>query len=343
MAYTTINKPSEYFNTKLYTGNGSTQSITGVNFQPDWVVCKDRSAISDHLVFDILRGATNYIKTNSANPQSTISTTLTSFDADGFSIGSNGGINTNGNNYVSWNWLGGGTGVSNTNGSIASTVSANTTSGFSVVTYTGTASNGTVGHGLGAKPAMIIAKNLITNGEDWCVYHKSLGYNNVVKLNSISASLSTTTRWNAEPDTSVFNVGTVAETNGSGTSQVAYVFVEKKGYSKFGSYTGNANTDGTFIYTGFKPAWFLIKPTGGGQWFLWDNKRNPINQAQQILSPEANYAEGGGAGSAIDFLSNGIKMRNIDGGINGNGASYIYMAFAENSLVGTNGVPATAR
>ena len=164
-----INKPSEYFNTKLYTGNGSTQSLTGVNFQPDWVWCKDRSTTSENLVFDILRGATNYIKTNATSSQATISTTLTSFDADGFSIGNNGGINTNGNNYVAWNWLGGGTGASNTDGSTTSTVSANQTSGFSVVKWVGV--DTTVGHGLNAVPEMIIVKNT-DDSTHWFVYHK---------------------------------------------------------------------------------------------------------------------------------------------------------------------------
>jgi hypothetical protein len=345
MAYTTINKPSEYFNTKLYTGNGSTQSISSVGFQPDWVWLKGRSGSGrDHLLFDAIRGATNYIKSNATSAEATISSTLTSFDSDGFSIGSNSGVNTNSETFVSWNWLANGAGVSNTDGDITSTVSASTTSGFSIVKYTGTASNATVGHGLGVKPAMMIAKNLDNGSEDWCVYHKSLGYNNVLKLNSSNAILTATNRWNAEPDTNVFNVGTAAEANGSGANQIAYVFAEKKGFSKFGSYTGNGNADGTFVYTGFKPAYVLTKRTDGSYiWSITDGVRNPYNPTSLSLQTEYADAESGWSPLEVDFLSNGFKLRTSSAQKNGSGSPFIYMAFAEQPLVGTNGVPATAR
>ena len=347
MAYTTINKSSEYFNTKLYTGTGASNAITGVGFQPDFVWLKRRDSTASHALFDINRSVNKQLRTNTTGAEETVSW-LSSFDADGFTVSTteNDG-NASGGTYASWNWKANGSGVSNTDGSIASTVSANTTSGFSIVTYTGTASNATVGHGLGAKPAMIIAKNLTTNGEDWVVYHKSLGgYQYYLKLNGTTAVLTNTNRWNAEPDTSVFNVGAVGETNGSGTSQVAYVFVEKKGYSKFGSYTGNGNADGTFVYTGFKPAFVIQKHYSGAAtegWQMWDVKRNPSNLTDLNLMANASGAEFTAAARAIDILSNGFKCRGADNSGNASGQGYIYMAFAENPLVGTNGVPATAR
>jgi hypothetical protein len=336
MAYTTINKPSEYFNTKLYTGNGSTQSLTGVNFQPDWVWCKDRSTTSENLVFDILRGATNYIKTNATSSQATISTTLTSFDADGFSIGNNGGINTNGNNYVAWNWLGGGTGASNTDGSTTSTVSANQTSGFSVVKWVGV--DTTVGHGLNAVPEMIIVKNT-DDATNWFVYHKTLGNNKYLNLNLTSAETTSSSQWNStSPTSSVFTVGS----GFNNANYIAYVFAPKKGFSKFGSYTGNGSTDGTFVYTGFKPALLIRKRTdASNDWYINDNKRAGYNPQNDYLFPNTTQAES--ALQRFDFLSNGFKIRTTDGGDNASGGTYIYMAFAEEPLVGTNNIPATAR
>jgi hypothetical protein len=336
MAYTTINKPSEYFNTKLYTGNGSTQSLTGVNFQPDWVWCKDRSTTSENLVFDILRGATNYIKTNATSSQATISTTLTSFDADGFSIGNNGGINTNGNNYVAWNWLGGGTGASNTDGSTTSTVSANQTSGFSVVKWVGV--DTTVGHGLNAVPEMIIVKNT-DDATNWFVYHKTLGNNKYLNLNLSSAETTSSSQWNStSPTSSVFTVGS----GFNNANYIAYVFAPKKGFSKFGSYTGNGSADGTFVYTGFKPALLIRKRTdASNDWYINDNKRAGYNPQNDYLFPNTTQAES--ALQRFDFLSNGFKIRTTDGGDNASGGTYIYMAFAEEPLVGTNNIPATAR
>jgi hypothetical protein len=345
MAYTTINKPSEYFNTKLYTGNGSTQSITGVNFQPDWVWCKDRSTTSENLVFDILRGATNYIKTNATSSQATISTTLTSFDADGFSIGNNGGINTNGNNYVAWNWLGGGTGVSNTDGDITSTVSANQTAGFSISTFTVSGSgNIGVGHGLGAKPKVVITKST-SNDTNWNVYHEDTSAspeNDYLYLNATDAKASSTDVWGDGMTTNTFGLGVDIGVS-VGRSYVAYCFAEKKGFSKFGSYNGNGNADGTFVYTGFKPAFIMVKGyAGSDDWIMMDNKRSGYNSENEYLDANNNSAESDGSGN-IDFLSNGFKIRSTFSSLNYVTGSYIYMAFAENPLVGTNGVPATAR
>jgi hypothetical protein len=348
MAYTTINKSSEYFNTKLYTGNGSTQSITGVGFQPDMVWTKIRNGVYDHNIFDVIRGVTKDIRPNNSNTEGTQSGGLTSFDSDGYSLGSWVPVNESSSSYVSWNWKANGSGVSNTDGSITSTVSANTTSGFSVVNYTGTASNATVGHGLGAKPAMIIAKNLITNGEDWAIYHKSLGgYQYYLKFGT-TVALTNTNRWNAEPDTSVFNVGAVAETNGSGANQIAYVFAEKKGFSKCGIYSGNASSSSPpFIYTGFKPSFIMVKiaSTGGvdtGGWVMYDNQRYPNNLSNSPVL-FANFSEAESDGYNLEMFSNGFRFNSTSVTVNGSGNTYIYYAVAEQPLVGTNGVPATAR
>ena len=351
MAYTDIDKPSDYFNTVLYTGNGSTQSITGVGFQPDWVWLKQRNTTRSHWLFDIVRGATERLHSDDTNAEATESTTLTSFDSDGFTLGSGTGVNQSSGTYASWNWLADNTsGSSNTDGSITSTVSANTTSGFSIVSYTGNGIAGaTIGHGLGTTPGMIITKTRNTT-QPWRVYHKGVDasapedYGMI--LNDSSARDNDNTAWNdTAPTSSVFSVGTSANTNGSGNTFIAYCFAEKKGFSKFGSYTGNGSTDGTFVYTGFKPAWFLVKQSSasGQHWYLFDNKRDTFNAVTRQLYPSLSNAESNDTGSPIDFTSNGVKIRNTSGHDNTSGATYIYMAFAENPLVGTNNIPATAR
>jgi len=348
MAYTTIKKPSDYFNTKLYTGNGSTQSITGVGFQPDFTWIKSRSSGSWHHVGDVLRGADKRLQTNSTNAESTATTGITSWDSDGFSLGSNGDTNSNTNNFASWNWLADNTsGSSNTDGSITSTVSANTTAGFSIVSYTGTGSASTIGHGLGAVPRMIIVKNR-DDADSWVVQHGSLGAGKALNLDSTGAVQTYDPYWNGtEPTTSVFSIGTDGRTNGSSEDFIGYCFAEKKGFSKFGSYVGNNNADGNFVYLGFKPAFVIAKntTTAGYSWELFDNKRNTTdgvgNVIQKRLFPDSSAAEGGTSSTDyIDFLSNGFKIRKA-GDTNASGDTYIYMAFAEEPLVGDN--PATAR
>jgi len=335
-----INKPNEYFNTVLYTGNGSTQSVTGVNFQPDLVWIKKRSATSDHMWHDIARGVTNAIRSNTTGAENSQSNYLTAFDSDGFTVGSSNDVNTNGSTFASWNWLASNTTVSNTVGDINSTVSVNTTSGFSIVSFTGTGSTATVGHGLGATPKMIIVKNRSVV-ETWRPYHVALGGGQALALNDVNATDTDAAYWsNTNPTSSVFTVGTTPGTNGSGNSMIAYCFAEVKGFSKIGSYTGNGNADGTFIYTGFKPAWVLVKRTDSANaWHLFDNKRNTFNPNDKGLFPNTSDTEN--TGNQIDFLSNGIKFYSADGGYNGSGGSYIYMAFAAEPLVGDN--PATAR
>ena len=342
MAYTTIDKPTDYFNTKLYTGNGSTQSITGVGFQPDWVWIKQRSIAQNHLLFDSLRGATKWLESNNSGAEQTYAPMLTSFDSNGFSVGNSGDINGSGVTLVSWNWLAGGTASSNSNGSITSSVSANTTAGFSIVSWTGTGSNATVGHGLGAVPKMYIVKDRDASS-NWNSYHVALSDNNkVVKLNTTDAETQSGSWNNTAPTSSVFSLGTSSTINASGNDFIAYCFAEKKGYSKFGSYEANNNTDGPFVYTGFKPSLLILKAIDQtGNWFIFDNKRDTDNAVSQILYPDLSSSED--SASVLDFVSNGVKIRNSgSGGINHSG-TYIYMAFAENPFVTSKGIPGTAR
>jgi hypothetical protein len=466
-----INKPGEYFNTVLYTGNGSTQSITGVGFKPDWIWLKERSSTGNHKINDVIRGTTKYLSSNLANAEDTTGSGIQSYDSDGFSISNATDINDNTVTYAAWNWLaagstpsktytvkvvddsgnkyrfddfgtsavtleiseggtytfdqsdssnsghplrfsttsdgthGGGseytTGVttngtpgsagaytritvaasaptlyyyctnhsgmggtantpttnsfSNFDGSIQSNISPNTIAGFSIVSYTGTGANATLGHGLGVTPKMIIFKK--RNGApNWSVYHTSIGATKYLELNTTAASQTATDRFNdTEPTSSVFSVGTENQTNASSGTYIAYCFAEKKGFSKFGSYTGNGSSNGTFVYTGFKPAFLIMKRTNsaGTGWIIKDNKRSGTAALQnfgqmnpnQTENPSANTnnAENKASAYAVDILSNGFKFRGTGTQINESGSTYIYMAFAEEPLVGTNNIPATAR
>ena len=349
MAYSSITKPSDYFNTKLYTGNGSTQNITGVGFQPDWTWIKNRDRTDYHILVDAVRGAPKEMYSNLSNAEYSNSNGLTAFGSDGFSVGSANDVNYNSSNLASWNWKANGSGSANTDGTISSTVSASATSGFSIVKYTGNATAGaTVGHGLGAVPKMIIVKK--TNAaKDWNVYHVGMGATKGMYLNLTNAE-QTHTNWNnTTPTSSVFSIGSDDQVNGSGQTYIAYCFAEKTGYSKFGSYTGNGSTDGTFIYTGFKPAFVLTKSTSNAvNWQIQDNKTAPTNLMTNKLFANTNAAQDTGSENTVDFLSNGFKPRGTGSSenINGSGYSYIYMAFAAEPLVansGANGVPATAR
>jgi len=350
MAYTTINKSTDYFNTVLYTGDGaSTHQITGVGFQPDWNWHKIRNDTDWHMVNDAVRGANYAIYPNATNAQGNVPTGLKSFDSDGFTVGSLNDSNQNNGTFVSWNWKANGAGSANTDGSISSTVSVNTTSGFSIVKYvgTGSGSNSTVGHGLGVTPSIIIVKSL-DSVTDWVVWNKDLPSqtNNYLRLNTNQAIGTTTNYWNSSaPTNQVFGVSPDGYNNNkSGEDTIAYCFAEKQGYSKFGSYVGNGNADGTFVYTGFKPAFVMIKNTSAtGVWRMWDNKRDVDNPNTANFQANASNAEYNDPAVAIDFLSNGFKPRSTDSSYNGSGATYIYMAFAEAPLVGSNNVPCTAR
>jgi len=345
MAYTDIDKSDDYFNTVLYTGNASSRSITGVNFQPDWVWIKRRSTGDAHYLFDNVRTATKYISSNNTDAEITNANTLTSFDSDGFSLGTVNETNKSGETFVSWNWLASNTTASNTDGSITSTVSANTTSGVSIVKFTGTGSTATVGHGLGVAPDWYVVKRYNGgSGGQWNAYHSSLGATKYMLLNSTSGSFTSGTRWNnTEPTSSVFTVNTSGDVNNSGDLHVAYCFAEKKGFSKFGSYTGNGSTNGPFIYTGFKPAWVIAKRTNStGSWRTWDNKREGYNGDNAFVYANLSNAEESD-GTLVDLLSNGFKWRGSSADMNGSGSSYIYLAFAENPFVTSTGIAGTAR
>ena len=345
MAYISF-QPNDYFNTKLYTGTGAENAVTGVGFQPDWTWIKNASSGSnyDHTLYDAVRGATKQLYSNQTNGQYTEAQGLKSFDSDGFTNGTDAKGNSNGSTLVSWNWKANGQGSSNTDGTINTTyTSANTTSGFSISQYTGTGSAATIGHGLGAVPKMIIVKRTNTTG-GWTVYHSSVGNTKYLYLNTTAAEDTASSIWNnTSPTSSVFTVGTDGEVNGSGSTYIAYCFAEKKGFSKFGSYTGNSSTDGTFVYTGFKPAFLIQKRSDTtANWNLYDNKRSTSggsNVIDDLFYVDASNAEV--SHTSVDFLSNGFKFRSSDGAIN-TGAN-IYMAFAEEPLVSSNGVAATAR
>jgi len=343
MAYTTIKKPSDYFNTKLYTGNGSAGNAqTGVGFQPDWVWIKNRDVAYWHQTFDAVRGASSgtlYTNETSAEDYGG-GNLLASFDSDGFTVNSNDGCNGNGEDLVAWNWLGANGTSANTDGSISSTVSANTTSGFSIVSYTGNGTSGaTIGHSLAVKPSMIIVKSRDA-AQHWRIYHSSLGATKMIRLSSDTGEITSSGEWNnTEPTNSLFTVGSDGSVNANTEGFIAYCFAEKKGFSKFGSYTGNGNADGTFVYTGFSPSFVMLKRTNTtGSWTMYDNKRHTYNPNGEYLLANTNGASVDF--NNVDFLSNGFKLRDASFN-NGSGDTIIYMCFAEAPLVGDN--PCTAR
>ena len=350
MAYTSIDDPAQYFNTVIYTGDGGSNRSVTVDFQPDWVWIKERNGTNDQTLFDSVRGATKRLRANATEAEDTQANQLKSFDSDGFTLGSLSAVNSNGQNYVSWNWLAGGSASSNSDGSITSSVSASTTSGFSIVSWTGTGSTGTLGHGLGVTPQMIIVKKRDTSGTDWITFGSVLGGtvgSEFIKLNFVNAKTTgLNTSWfnQTAPTSSVFTVGTQSDLNGSSATYIAYCFVEKKGYSKIGSFTGNGDNDGPFVYTGFRPAWIISKRTdnsSGGEWNILDNKRDTFNVADAKL--EANNSDAEESDEMYDILSNGFKITKGDGNINASGGTYIFMAFAESPFVNSNGIPTNAR
>jgi hypothetical protein len=356
MAYTTIDDPSAYFHTQLYTGNGSadrdiTNDANAGDFKPDFLWIKTRSLSgNNHHLFNSSVGMPNHVSSDTIYQEATATNKATAFNTDGFRVQTHSSVNQSSATYVAWQWkANGGTASSNTDGDITSSVQVNTTAGFSIVTYTGNgnASAQTVGHGLGAECKLVLLRSRSINDESWRVFHESVsqsGGGNLF-LNGTSALDTSDPARITSTNTTTFTLdgyhSTYDALNENSQTYLAYCFAEKKGYSKFGSYTGNNSTDGAFVYTGFKPAWILFKQTENtGGWTMKDNKRSPENPADERLLADDDPAESTGAD--IDFLSNGFKCRSQSNAVN-EVQNYIYMAFAEHPFVSSKGVPVTAR
>ena len=325
MAYTTVDNPELYFQTKLYTGTGSSLAITldgSENMQPDWVWIKERNGATNQMLTDSVRGATKTLHSQNTDTESTDAQALKSFDSDGFTVGTDGDVNTSSDTYVAWNWK------------------KTATAGFDIVSYTGNGSSRTISHSLSAVPKLIILKNR-SESFDWRTYTTVIdGSMDYVFLNKTDAKSDDTV---SVPTSSVFSLDNSNQTNKNGNSFIAYLFADVKGYSKFGSYTGNGNADGTFVYTGFKPAFVITKKTSGtSPWGIHDNKRDPFNEVDELLEADSGAALSDST-YGRDYLSNGFKIKTSSSGVNGSGTTFIYMAFAESPLVNSNGVPTNAR
>ena len=349
MAYTTIDNPELYFQIVTYTGDGNTgRSITlpgDTDMQPDLVWLKSRGEAEHHQLTDSVRGVNKQLYSHLAYSEATETDRITAFNSDGFTIEGDVIVNKDTVAFVAWCWKAGGSGSSNEDGSINTTAtSANADAGFSIVSWTGSDANATIGHGLSSAPEFITIKNR-TDTSSWLTYLTTIGAGNFLRLNETNASASGSTPFNDTASTSsVFSVGANNDTNGSSDSMIAYCFSSVQGFSKVGSYTGNGDDDGTFIYTGFKPAWVLTKQTNStNHWHIHDNKRNSFNVVGKNLKADANNVEEDPAGgeNSRDFLSNGFKFRDADH--NNQAHSYIYMAFAEAPFVNSKGVPCNAR
>ncbi len=352
MAYTTIDDPTIFFNTVLYTGTGSSNSVTGVGFQPDWVWLKKRNSTGNNFIYDVVRGVQETIYTDATSAEATQSQGLTAFGADGFTVGTNTNINGSSNTNVSWNWKAGGSAVTNNDGDMTSSVSANNTAGFSIITWTGDGSGANVGTGLSGSETIGFAtvKKRSTTSE-WqtgvsgaysglarnFAYHQEL---NSTSALSGSAPYMMTSMLSGNPN----KLRLASEGYVNGVTYVAYVFKPVKGYSAMGAYIGNGNADGPFVYTGFKPAWLLIKRTdSANSWHLYDNKRDPVNPVDNYLLADTTGSETSDTNKGTDLLSNGFKLRTTHNSHNASGGRFVYMAFAESPFVNSNGVPNNAR
>ena len=326
MSYTNgLDKPSDYFSAKLYTGNESNLNITGLDFAPNLVWIKDRTTDHSNCFYDSVRGVQKRLQSNNNEVEGTDAQGVTAFNSDGFSIGNSSSVNQNNDSFVSWNWK------------------ESTVAGFDIIAYQGTGSNLDLSHNLSAIPDWIMIKNRSVD-QAWRVYHKSMGFSNRLVLSETGGKSTNALGLDADPTSSVINIGTgTGCTNASGENFICYAFKNVQGFSKFGSYTGNGNADGTFVYTGFKPAWVLIKWVGGtSDWYIYDNKINPFNVMSKVFAPNIANAEIT-TSRLMDFTSNGFKNRGSGNTTNASGENYIYMAFAENPFVTSTGVPATAR
>jgi len=349
MAYTSIDDPTIYFNTLLWTGNGADgRALTGVGFQPDLVWIKDRDDTESHRLTDSVRGATKSLRSNQTNVEATETDGLQSFDSDGFTVGTQGSMNkSNGDKFVGWSWK---AGTSFTNdasstgiGTIDSSGSVSTDAGFSIITWTGNAtSSQSVAHGLGAVPKVILTKNTDNGSQPWKCYFEAVGNAKYLQLNATDAPATSGVWSSTTPTSSIISISNDTGINGSGNTILAYCFAEKKGYSKFGSFISNGSNDGVFCWLGFKPAWVMIKDTAARSWIILDNKRNTFNVVNNRLFADSTDAQNTSV-DALDFLSNGFKIRSTNSSVGISGNTYIYMAFAESPFVTSTGIPTTAR
>lgn len=338
-----IADPTDHFNTVLYTGNnGSNQSVTGVGFQPDFLWIKPRDYVDNHGLIDSVRGGNYNLWSNStsAEQDNTGGNDAVTLDSDGFTVNQfSNSWNRNGYLFVGWNWKAGGTASSNTDGTITSSVSANPTAGFSIVSYTGNGTNGaTVGHGLSQKPDLVIYKARSQASHNWIVYSSPLGATKRLKLDLTDAESTSSSQFNdTEPTSSVVTLGTFNNINQSSETFIAYAFHSVGGFSKIGSYRGNSNADGPMFYCDFKPAWAMFKATGSAQsWTVFDNKRNVYNLMDNSLFPDLSNAENDATSLSIDFVSNGIKIRSAHNYVNYSGSDYLVLAFAESPFKTSN-------
>ncbi len=351
MAYSAISKSSSNFNTINYTGTGSSLALTGVGFQPDMIWQKVKSTTSSHRLTDAIRG-TGYIVYPNDTAEQSAENAVTAFGTDGFTVGTGNGdaYNANGATYVAWNWKANGSGSANSDGSTSSTVSANTVAGFSIVQHTGSGGATTIGHGLGVAPTIVLTKR--TNSSNpWIFQQNIIGgsftSSNYLILNTTAVAASSSNLVNSVTSSTLSLAGSDDWVNGSGDTYIHYVFAEKEGYSKFGSYVGNGAISGPFIYTGFKPAFVLIKKATGSTdgWFINDNTRSSSggpNPNSYYMRPNTNEAQGTSSSLSMDTLSNGFKIKNTDTAYNNDNSTYFYMAFGQ-PIVSTNGDIATAR
>ena len=330
-AYTAIDDPEAYFQVKTYSGTGSEIAVTldgDTDMQPDMVWTKNREQDDGHQLFDAVRGVTKFFRTNNTDTEASDAQTLKSFDSDGFTVGTYSDMNTSGEGVVAWCWK------------------ESATAGFDMVAYTGTGSARTISHSLSAVPHMMIHKERTDDASHFIVYHHKVASDpetDYLYLDTTGAVADYAYTNDTVPTSSVFSLNNASDINESDDTYIAYLWSEKQGFSKFGSYTGNGNADGTFVYTGFRPAFVLRKSTTTVRsWHLHDNKRDPFNLATEILYPDLSVPDDD-AGDFVDILSNGFKARATGSGTNASGVVYIYMAFAEAPFVNSNGVPCNAR
>jgi len=351
MAYSTILKPSDYFNTKLWNGNSSTQAITGVGFQPDFVWGKQRTGTESHQLLDVLRGANNILTSNTDAAALADSNILNSFDSDGYTLGNQNQLNDTGYTYVGWNWKAGTTSGITTNGSTNITPSGysfNATSKFSVIKWSGSGVDGAyLPHGLGVAPSVAIIKKTSAS-EEWVVYHIGLGSNQAyLRLNNTAAQVTGSGIWYSyTPDATNIRLSNDSWVNASGSDYVGYFFSDTAGYQKHGSYVGNGFSNGTFVYTGFKPAWVLIKDrTRSEAWYIYDGKILGYNGQMGDFLANTNASVGTNYAIQVDMLSNGFKLNTTASHLNGSGEAFVYSAFAKSPFTANvdGGLPTTAR